>query len=170
MLPNIRLVFVSFSLMLIAVSIWRWHDRAVAAPMLLDRSASPGFLLVVNERDCVASRNWLIDWVEPILERGIPVRAAIIRSGAEAPEEVDLGSGIRLDRVELPSERRVEVALLRAGVRSTPALVLLNERGGAALVEPLFEMPRASAAALPRTLGDLYFDRTSSSTTLRGQS
>lgn len=158
MLTRIHIPIVALCLLLTGLTLWRWHEHAVAAPVLLEGEAGE-FLLVANERDCAESARWLVHWVAPLLDRGLQVRAVLVRSGALAPDVATLGSGIALAQSRASSDRPFLRVLSRAGVKQTPALILLGEGGRPIAVEPLFDGTEASIAPVVRTLIDVHENR-----------
>jgi hypothetical protein len=158
MLNVVNAPIVVLSVALIGASVWRWHEHAVAAPILLEEDSVPGFVLVVNERDCAESPRWLAPWIGALDDRDVPVRAMLVRASPAAPETVRLGD-IVLPLARAPFERRVMRVLARAGIRQTPALILLDERGSAILVEALHEAPEASVDAQVSAFVALHLHR-----------
>lgn len=91
----------------------RWHSHAASRPDSLPGHGGPRIIAVIQDRDCPDALRSVERFLETARERGLPGTTVDITS-----ERTGL-AGIFL-------QRRLHRAILRSGLVSTPAVVLLD--------------------------------------------
>jgi hypothetical protein len=106
---------------------WRWYDAAVAQPVHMGEIPAPHLLVLVQEGDCPDRRAGLDRWLALMrssgVDAGLPL--AVVALDGQPPTGAP-GDLPPLEPDQVPGVTR---ALLRFGVATSPALLLVDERG-----------------------------------------
>ena len=109
------------ALVLVGLTLWRWHEVDAVRPARIEGVEGPTAILLLQPGDCPDRRAAVLRWLEgrPGREGTEPLRPPSVLDApfARLPR---LGAG------EIPEAER---ALLRAGVEGTPALLLVDAEG-----------------------------------------
>lgn len=136
--------------MLLAVSAFRWHEAAAAAPDIIAGTDRPSAVLLVQPQDCPDRTAAMTRWVAERMESGgvreLPVAVGVLRDGPGAlPDPL-----ATLPRLGDADTRAAARAVLRAGIPGTPALILVDVDGAVLLADtfdPRGPGPRMMRAA-----------------------
>jgi hypothetical protein len=132
----------------------RLHSDAASRPAVPSTGGTMQLLVVVQERDCPDDLRSVEGFVEQARRRGL--EAELVPMESRGPAIVDI-----LRSGSAPAYRPIHRAILRSGIGSTPAALLLDGEGVVRYVHPLTgwgaekdpERVLAALDALARVLG-----------------
>jgi hypothetical protein len=156
MLSSTSAVFASMAVATAAMLLMsgeRWYADAASRPAVLGGEGVAQVLVVFQESDC------------PDDLRAVEDLLALVRRGGLEADRLGLGSGPPgvlgfLRRGVARSDRPIHRAILRSGIGSTPAALLLDQEGIVRYVHPLAGQdprghPEGAALALQTLAGTL---------------
>lgn len=129
-------IMLATTVVLLALSAFRWHQAAAAAPDRIREADGAVAVLVVQPGDCPLRRAAMMAWLTAFRGRSRaparpPVALAVLRDGPGAVDD-RLTS---LPRLGAADTRTAARAILRAGAPGTPAVVLLGPDGDVLLAD-----------------------------------
>jgi hypothetical protein len=108
----------------------RWHSDVASRPVVPGAGGTARVLVVVQEGDCPDDLRSVEGFVEDVRRRGLEVEMVPMESPAPGIPGVARAGGA-------PSYRPIHRAILRSGIGSTPAALLLDGDGVVRYVQPL---------------------------------
>jgi hypothetical protein len=108
----------------------RWHSDASSRPASLQAGEGVRVLVVFHETDCPEDLQSVERFIAMARDRGLPAHSLLIVPRRPGPSGLGLSG-------RPAGERSIHRAILRAGIPSTPVVLLVDGRGIVRFAHPL---------------------------------